>query len=705
MLAQIQQRDAALQSARDHLELRVKERTKELAGSLSLLNATLESTADGILVVDQQGRVTSYNSKFGQMWGLSAELLGARDDDRLLAHVLSQLRDPDAFVAKVRDLYSQPDAESHDLIEFKDGRVFERYSQPQRLDGQAAGRVWSFRDITERKRAEEAVRESQALYHSLVDQMPCGIFRKNAEGRYVFVNSWFCRLKGVKAELFLDRTPREVAAVQLSEPGARRNQITELTDHGARDHEEIMRTSKPIEMEEAYFDHDGRERCVQVVKTPVFDSDGKVVGSQGMLFDITERKRAEAALAEASGLMNELLANSPDMVYFKDRESRFIRCSAAMARVFGIASTEDLLGKSDFDFFGEEHARSAYEDEQNIILTGQPIIGKTEKETWPDGRVTWVLTSKMPLRNTANEIVGTFGISKDITATKEAEAKLDATHQELLQASRQAGMAEVATSVLHNVGNVLNSVNTSTSVITERLRKSKADGINRVVELLEEHRDHLGEFLSEGKRCNQVINYLKSLAQHLVVEHTTVLTEVQELTRNIDHIKEVVAMQQSYARVSGVLEMQSVAVLVEDALRMHAAGLARHRVQVNRQYQNVPDILVDKHKVLQILINLIGNAKYAISEANVTNGELTLGIARNGGNCIAVSVADNGIGVPPENLTRIFSFGFTTRKNGHGFGLHSGFLAAREMGGSLRVHSEGPGQGATFTLELPAQTE
>ncbi|MCX6924157.1 MAG: ATP-binding protein [Verrucomicrobia bacterium] len=166
-------------------------------------------------------------------------------------------------------------------------------------------------------------------------------------------------------------------------------------------------------------------------------------------------------------------------------------------------------------------------------------------------------------------------------------------------------------------------------------------------------------------------------------------------------------MQQSYAKVCGVLEFQSVPALFEDALRMHAADLLRHHVNVIRQFDPSPDILLDKYKVLQILINLISNAKYALAGSTAEDRRLTLGMHlngdNNGGNRVRISVVDNGIGIAPEDLTRIFAQGFTTRSNGHGFGLHSGALAAREMGGALLAYSAGPSQGASFTLELPTQ--
>lgn len=159
-------------------------------------------------------------------------------------------------------------------------------------------------------------------------------------------------------------------------------------------------------------------------------------------------------------------------------------------------------------------------------------------------------------------------------------------------------------------------------------------------------------------------------------------------------------MQQNYARTSGILEPIQVADLVEDAARMNTGAMARHNVKVVREFKEIAPILTEKHKVLQILVNLIRNAKYACDDSGRDDKQVTLRIT-NGDGRIKISVIDNGVGIPPENLTRIFNHGFTTKKDGHGFGLHSGALAAKELGGALMAFSEGTGRGATFTLELP----
>ena len=434
MLGQIQQRENALHAARDTLENRVEERTNELANSLSLLNATLNSTEDGILAVDLTGRAICHNERFSEMWGMSPKIIATRRNEAFVEHCATMVDDSRAFLMRIQELMLQPDKASHDILSLRDGRYFERVIHPQLMNGRCIGRVLMFRDITERKRSE---------------------------------------------------------------------------------------------------------------------------------------------------------------------------------------------------------------------------------------------------------------------------ANLQKANAELVQASRQAGMAEVATNVLHNVGNVLNSVNTSATLVMDQVRASRLNGVSRVVEMLEPNAHDLAGFFTRDPRGPKMVEYLKTLSGFLAKEQSMMLAELTSLTKNIEHIKQIVAMQQSYAKASGVEEIHSAVSLVEDALRIHLGSLEKHNVSVVRDYENVPDVVVDKHKVLQILINLIGNAKNALTESEHEAPKATLGVKANGGSKIYFTFRDNGVGIAPENLIRIFSHGFTTRKHGHGFGLHSGFLAAKEMGGSLSVQSDGPGLGALFTLELP----
>ena len=352
------------------------------------------------------------------------------------------------------------------------------------------------------------------------------------------------------------------------------------------------------------------------------------------------------------------------------------------------------------------------EDERfQALLDFQIQSRKTDRYTTeqrylrPDGTIVWASLSVAVIRDGAGDIIQDIGILEDITARKKAEHELNDTYKNLVEVSRTAGMAEVATGVLHNVGNVLNSLNVSATIVATGLRQSKVDSLAKLSALLHEHSADLATFLQEDPKGRRVPEFLDSFAKHSIEERDRLLAETLSLQENVDHIKEIVSMQQSYATMVGIVEALDPVTLMEDALRMNAGALVRHDVRVAREFAAAPRILAEKSKVIQILINLIRNAKYACDEGGRADKVITLGIATVDDARVRLIVRDNGIGIPAENLTRIFAHGFTTRKEGHGFGLHSAANAATEMKGSLTAHSDGPGTGATFIVELPAQTD
>jgi signal transduction histidine kinase/HAMP domain-containing protein len=421
-------------AARISVDIRGREQAeRELRRTISLLQATIESTADGLLIVDVGGRIVTYNKRFAGMWRVPATLLDQQNGKAVLAHTLRQLRTTDVFQRKLRALLADRDAESCDVIELNGGRVFEHYSRPQRIDGLVVGRIWSFRDVS---------------------------------------------------------------------------------------------------------------------------------------------------------------------------------------------------------------------------------------------------------------------------ARRDAEAALDRLNKDLIDTSRRAGMAEIATNVLHNVGNVLNSVNVSASLIIEGMRQSKTAGLIKVVDLLRMHEHDLATFITSDACGKHLPAYLARFAEHLQAEGVESLKELHSLRNNIEHIKDIVTMQQRYATTSGVAQIVEVISLVEDSIRMSVDSPSGDDVRIVREFSEVPNIMVDKHRMLQVLVNLVRNAKYACRESSRPDKRLTVHVAT-ANDRLTISVSDNGVGIPPENLTRIFDHGFTTRKEGHGFGLHSGALTALELGGSLRAHSDGVGKGATFALDLP----
>jgi PAS domain S-box-containing protein len=405
----------ALSSGRDITES--KQAEEELRATQQRFQAVFEQAAVGVVIAEgTQGRFVNVNRRFCEIVGYSAEELLQRTSDDIthpddIRHDTAELGQIKAGVVRGSSWEKR--------YRKKDGTIVWARVYVAPLDTSEVNptlRIGVIEDITERKQVEEALRESQAFYHSLVDQLPAGVFRKDREGRYVFVSPWFCRLKGMKEEEFLGKTPQEVAA----KSGATEEAIKYAAD-GMDHHVLIMQTGNPTELVEEYTDATGKKQFVNAIKIPVFSSEGKVIGTQGVLFDITARKQAEEALREEQILFTDLISTIPDHIYFKDRKSRFVRVNDAMAKWFGMSSPDEAVGKTDFDIFGEEHAWQAYEDEQRLMSTGNSLVGCEEKETWPDGHVTWMSTTKVPLRDADGNITGMVGISRNITERKQTE--------------------------------------------------------------------------------------------------------------------------------------------------------------------------------------------------------------------------------------------------------------------------------------------
>lgn len=293
-------------------------------------------------------------------------------------------------------------------------------------------------------------------------------------------------------------------------------------------------------------------------------------------------------------------------------------------------------------------------------------------------------------------------LTREIAERQRTEQELEAAQSQLVTAARRAGMAEIATGVLHNVGNVLNSINVSATLASDRLRQSKTNELLRATKMMEEHEADLGTYLTSDAKGKQLPRFLGLVATHLADERADILKELDLLNTKVNHVKTIVSTQQSYAGVSGVTETVNLATLLDDAMKLNSASIDRHRIHIIKEYEDIPKVRLDKQKVLQILVNLIKNAKDAcLSSPHLQERRVTLKTKLTPEGTIQIHTIDNGVGIPAEHLTRIFSHGFTTKTTGHGFGLHSCANAASELNGSLMGYSDGPDRGATFVLELP----
>jgi len=404
------------------------------------------------------------------------------------------------------------------------------------------------------------------------------------------------------------------------------------------------------------------------------------------------QKRIEAIANSIEGI---LWQRSPDTLEFT-----FV--SHQCEHLLGY-TPEQLMANPHFwrDHLHSEDADKAIQAWFTCIASSGPynceyrVLAADEREVWirESGSVVVEQGQALAMR----------GIFQDITKQKIAAGELEGLNQSLLQASRLAGRAEVATGVLHNVGNVLNSVSVCATIMSDHLHQSKVMNLLRAAEMIRGKNGDLAEFLTQDPKGKLIPDYLVKAAKHLAIEQSEMISEAGLITQNIEHIKQIVAMQQDHAKVSGAFEHIAPTDLVEDALSMNAATFESHRVNVIREYKTpLPKVNVDRHKVLQILVNLLQNALDALDTETKEERRLVVRLERLDSKKVAIRVIDNGIGIAPEQVSRIFQHGFTTKKNGHGFGLHSSANAAKEIGGCLALQSDGLGLGAEFTLELPA---
>lgn len=300
-------------------------------------------------------------------------------------------------------------------------------------------------------------------------------------------------------------------------------------------------------------------------------------------------------------------------------------------------------------------------------------------------------------------IIGVDGEQRGIMASFTDVTELEQKNKELVKTSRSAGMAEVAANVLHNVGNVLNHVNTSANLIDLKMSELKLPQIREAIKMMHDHLDDLPSFLTVDPRGKHIPSYLIKTMDMLAKDHQDIADKMHSLRSSIEHIKEIIRTQQSYAKTQVFETSVSIRDLIEDAVDIDTS-LKQYDISVIREFDGHDRITIDKARFLQILVNLVQNAKDALLAHNPDEKMITIR-SDISDQYLRIEVQDNGIGIEPKQLTKIFRHGFTTKEKGSGFGLHSSALVAKEMGGSLTAHSDGHGCGAIFTLELPIRPE
>jgi PAS domain S-box-containing protein len=498
------------------------------------------------------------------------------------------------------------------------------------------------REVADHRQTQGSLRNSEALYSSLVEALPVFLLRKDLQGRFTFANRLFCELLGRPFEAIVGKTDSDFYPRELAEKYQRDDR--RVIDTGAV-FEDVERNEK-----------DGETRYVEVIKSPVREASGTIVGMQAIFWDVTERKRAELALEHEQYLLESLMDYAPDHIFFKDDKCRFLRINNSLARKFGLTDPADSLGKTDFDFFTDEHARQAYDDEQRVMATGQPLVGVEEKETWGDGRVTWASTTKLPLLE-EGRIVGTFGISRDITLQKQAAVALQEAKEAAEAASR--AKSDFLANMSHEIRTPLNAIIGMTDLLTDM-------GLAPV------QRDYLRMVRESGEALlgviNDILDFSKIEAGKLVLEETEF------------------ALRERLGDTMQFLGLRAHSKGLELAWQVHA---------------DVPDgLLGDIGRLRQVVVNLVGNAvKFTHA------GEIVLDVScespPNEHVVLHFAVRDTGIGVPGNKMKLIFQAfeqadSSTTRRfGGTGLGLAISSRLVECMGGEIWAESE-PGRGSTF---------
>ena len=410
-----------------------------------------------------------------------------------------------------------------------------------------------------------------------------------------------------------------------------------------------------------------------------------------------ELESARDELAASRYYVDNILRSMADSLLVINADMTIGAVNPSLLNLLGYQEKE-LIGESPGLIFGEEFAQGAIIE--NLLLQGS-VSGVESSFLTHEGRKIPISVSGSMMQNQQGQFQGLVCVAQDITERKRMEEEKLQLHEQLLDTSRQLGMAEVAAGVLHNVGNVLNSINVSIGVITDLLKHSMVGDVGRISELLEKHREDLGTYLSQNPKGKQVPGYLEKLSGQLIEEKRVALLELERLRENAGHAQQCVAAQQDLAKPTGITEPVSLAELVDEALAVNQDVLETATIEVLREFQEVPQVIVDKHQVLQILVDVIRNACQAMESGIRKQLIVRVKLIMGPPDSICLEVQDTGKGISPHHLTKIFGQGFSAKYGGRGLSLHRGALMAKNMGGALRAQSEGEGQGAIFFLDLP----
>jgi PAS domain S-box-containing protein len=523
--------------------------------------------------------------------------------------------------------------------------------------------------------------EDAATEHLLADvvrQTRNAVLLTDAHGAIVWANAGFTRVSGYTLEEVVGRTPGQV----LQGPDTNRADVARIRA--------AIDARQAVNLELLNYHKDGTPYWIGMKIEPMRGEFGRTAGFMAIQDDITDRRERRAEL--------EVIHKRFSTATHKARVGVFER-SADNKKIWWNDMLYEIYGQDPETFQPTFDSINAVLHPQDRVHFVQPACLDASMGRFriirPDGKMRH-LERITGARCSLNENL--VGIILDVTDRVEAEDRERLLQQQLRSASHEAGMAEIATGVLHNVGNILNSLGIANSTLRNCLKDQRADRLETAAALLREQRSELAAFLTDDPRGKNLPEYLCALSAQIVESAKTMRTEMDTVEDLLQHLRNVVSAQQSIAQLRAATEPVKLQELIETALALDSPESTR--LKVSRSYENLPAVVTDRHKLLQILINLIKNARDAVWAADVAPGHISVRLYRDGRHA-AICVEDNGVGMSADTLSRLWKFGFTTKPNGHGFGLHNSANSAKEIGATLVVQSAGPNQGARFELRLP----
>lgn len=413
-----------------------------------------------------------------------------------------------------------------------------------------------------------------------------------------------------------------------------------------------------------------------------------------------------------------LIEGSMDAVLVLDVNG-VVDCNGNALKMFSVNTLEEL-NEASLDYLSMFSDSQNKEENQGVFSAINHVLVQTKR------RYHWIFINSQgaifpaDVELTGIEIEGKKFVQmviRDVTERERAQEELRKANENLElkvqlrteelndlnskigEIARSSGMAEVASGVLHNVGNVLNSVNISTSLLRSQVSNSKINNLEKLVGMIKDHEDDLCDYLKNDEKGKYIIPFLSGLSDKLIQDKNNQMLELDSLSDNIEHIKNIVTMQQSHTGGMGVIENIKASMIMDDAISINLASMGEHGIEIIRVYDEGPEISVDKHKLMQVLVNLVSNAGHALASKK-EDKVITVGIQKDK-DSVLFYVEDNGIGIDESDIARVFEFGFKKRKGGHGYGLHHSAIMAKELGGKIQVMSDGLGKGAQFKLSIP----